>query len=88
MKKYRHKHISSTGTYVIAAGDAELSTVNINTGAGSATLTVYNSAAGSGDVVAVIDATTKSSHGFIVACPLGITAVLAGGNADVTIGSL
>lgn len=85
---YRHQHISSVGTYVIARSSSELGTVNVNTGAGSAILTIYNSAAGSGDIVAVIDATTKSSHAFVVYCAAGITAVLAGGNADVTIGSV
>lgn len=84
---YRSKHISSTGTGIVAQpGGAELGTVNINTGAASAVLTLYNGTSGSGTVVAVVDASTKSSHAFVVLCENGIYYDLAGGNADVTIG--
>lgn len=69
-----------------ANGAAILWTVNVNTGAPSATFTVYDGTSASGDVVAIIDASTKSSHAYMRLCHQGIFCVLAGGNADVTVG--
>jgi hypothetical protein len=60
--------------------------VNVNTGAANAILTIYDGQSTSGPVVAELDATTKSSHGYDFYCEGGIHVVLASGNADVTIG--
>lgn len=69
-----------------AGGSAILWTVNVNTGAPSATVTVYDGEDANGNIVAIIDATTKSSHAYMRKCNAGIYVVLAGGNADVTVG--
>lgn len=61
-------------------------TVNVNTGAANATLTVHDGTSASGVVVAIIDASTKSSHFYGFECKNGIFCVLAVGNADVTVG--
>lgn len=84
----RSKHLSATGTGILApaGGDAELWTVNINTGAASATLKIYDGTSATGTLVAQIDATTKSSHCYGIFCRGGIYYDLSGGNADVTIG--
>ncbi len=61
-------------------------TVNVNTGATSAVLTIYNSATASGTPVAIIDASAPISRCYGVYCPDGIFVDLSGGNADVTVG--
>ena len=68
------------------SGPGTLWTVNVNTGATSAVLTIYNSDAASGTPVAVIDASSPSSRAYGVYCSNGIFVDLSGGNADVTIG--
>lgn len=78
-------HLSATGTGTISGADTVLWTVNINTGASSAVLTLRNGTVG-GSIIAVIDATTKSSHAFGTLHKTGIYYDLSGGNADVTIG--
>jgi hypothetical protein len=83
---YVSKNMAATATLVVANGPAELGIININTGATSAVLTVYNNAsAGSGTKIATIDASAANSFVFGVRCHLGITVVLSGGNADVTV---
>lgn len=83
----RAKRIAAAGNLdVSGSGGAVLWTVNVNTGATSAVLTIYNGTSASGTVVAIIDATSKSSHAYGVYCDDGIFAVLSGGNADCTIG--
>lgn len=83
-------HIAAAATKVIHSRAACLGSVIINTGAASATLTIYNSSAGSGDVIAIIDCSNTGqgvSRIYNVMCPNGLTVVMAGGNADVTITS-
>lgn len=84
----RYKRIASTGTGVItgANSNAELWSININTGASSAIFKVYDGTSASGTLVATIDASTKSSHAYGVICNGGIFYDLSGGNADVTVG--
>lgn len=83
---WKFRHIAAQGTVPVTEGRAALMTVNVNTGATSAVLTIYNGTAIAANKVAVIDASTASSKGFGVQCEAGILAVLAGGDADVTIG--
>lgn len=66
-------------------------TVNVNTGAASAVLTVYDgptvaNPSTTGSVVAMIDASSKSSQVFGVQVTNGLYLVMTGGNADVTVG--
>lgn len=83
-----YKTIRATGNLPVApaGGAAELWTVNVNAGAAAATLSIYDGIDATGTKIATVDATTKSSQTFGVRCPNGIFAVLAGGNADCTIG--
>lgn len=81
----RFKHLTS-GTTTLASGSAHLWTVNVNTAAASSTVTIYNNAAASGEVVAVIDSASKGSHGYGIYCEGGLTVVIAGGTPDVTVG--
>lgn len=83
-----YKRIASTGNLACApsGGHAFLGTVNVNTGAASATFSIYDGTSASGTLIAVIDASSKSSHYYGVRCPNGIFCVLAAGNADVTVG--
>lgn len=83
----RRKQITATGSGIIADADGEatLWTVNINTGATSAILKLYDGVAATGTPI-TIDATTKSSHAYGFAMRNGIYYDLSGGNADVTVG--
>lgn len=85
---FRYKRIAAIGNLPVAPanGSSVLWTVNVNTGAVSAVLTIYDGTSASGTVVAVIDAASKGSWTYGVLCDDGIFAVLSGGNADVTIG--
>lgn len=60
--------------------------MNVNTGATSAVVTIYNAESASGTPVAVIDASAPISRCYAIYCPGGIFVDLSGGNADVTIG--
>jgi hypothetical protein len=82
---YRLLHIAATGNLPCANGKAELGIVNVNTGAASAVLTIYDNTAGSGATVAVIDASVEGCYVYAAQCNTGIYAVLSGGNADCTI---
>lgn len=82
-------HMAAAATKVIHSRSAVLGSVIVNTGAASAVVTVYNNTAGSGDVVAIIDAAaaTGNPREYNIACPQGLTVVMSGGNADITITS-
>lgn len=83
-------HMTTASTRVIHSRAATLGSVIVNTGAASATLTVYDNTAGSGNVVAIIDCSNTAQgvqRTYDVICPGGLTVVMAGGNADVTITS-
>lgn len=83
-----YSRIVTAGSGVMAPPNAELWTVNVNSGAASAVLTLYDanpSITASSVKIAVIDASTKSSHAYGAMCKLGIYAVLNAGNADCTI---
>jgi hypothetical protein len=84
----RPYYIAATGTLTIGGTDsaARLNTITVNTGAVSAVLTVYDGTAAAGRKFAVIDASASKSLNFGGAiCKDGITAVMSGGNADVTV---
>lgn len=76
----------STVTSLKVSGPGMLGTVNVNTGATSAVLTIYDAESASGSPVAVIDASAPISRGYFIYCHNGIFVDLSGGNADVTIG--
>lgn len=82
-----YTRMSTLSTKVISTKSTCLGQVIVNTAAASAILTLYNNTAGSGDVIAVIDcaAATGNPRDYHITCPNGLTAVLSGGTADVTI---
>jgi len=81
--RFRASHLAATGT-ITATGEYEnLHTVCVNTGAASAVLTIKET--GTGVNIAVIDASAKGFYQYDVICQGGFTAVLSGGNADVTV---
>ena len=81
--RFRASHLAATGT-ITAAGEYEhLHTVVVGTGAASAVLTITETTPNT--TIAVIDASAKGYYCFDVICQGGFTAVLSGGNADVTV---
>ncbi len=82
-----YTHMAAQATKVIHSRAAYLYAVTINTHAASAVLTLYNNTAGSGDVIAIINGATAGPVTLKYECitPQGLTAVLSGGDADVTI---
>ncbi len=87
MLQYLHLTASGQTKNTGGAGSAaELWTVNVNTGASSAVVTIYDGPAASNVVVAVIDCSVIRSLCYGVRCGNGVYAVASGGNADVTVG--
>lgn len=82
---YTPTHLSATGTVFAAPGPGMLGTVNVNTGASSAVVTIYNNTSAAGVVVATIDASAACTRVYACRLSKGITWVLSGGNADVTV---
>ena len=85
---FQAKRISTATTMLVAPanGGSTLWTVNVNTGAAGAVLTIYRGTDATGTVIAVIDASTKSSHTYGVLCDEGIFVEQTVGAADITIG--
>jgi hypothetical protein len=70
-----------------ANGGATFWCAVVNKTASSAVLTVYHGVDNTGEVIAVIDASTAiGSLWYGVYCPNGIYYALTGGNADITLG--
>lgn len=82
---YVSKRIAAAGNLSVAGAGAELGIINVNSSATSAVLTVYDNTAGSGEVIAIIDASVEGCYAYGRRCVVGIYAVLSGGNADCTI---
>jgi hypothetical protein len=76
---------NATGIIANTRGNAILWTVNVNKGVAGSTLKIYDGVSSSGTLVAEVDASTKSSHGYGVHCQQGIYFELTG-NAQATIG--
>jgi hypothetical protein len=85
---YVSKRIAATGNLPCAPGPAELGIVKVYTGAASAVLTIYDSLAGSGEVIATIDASSEGCYAYMRRCTRGLYAVLSGGDADCTVSFL
>ena len=85
---WRYATITAAGDKKIAAagGMPALWTVNVNTAAASAVLTIYDGTSTTGSKVATVDASQIASKGYGISCPNGIYINMSGGNADVTIG--
>lgn len=81
-----HVNTISSGLIVGPNGSAELVTVNVNNGVPGAVLSIYDGTSTGGDLKLMLDASSKSSHGYLIYCNKGIFYDLAGGNADITIG--
>lgn len=81
----RAKHLAAVGTITVATPSAHalLGNVVVGTGAASAVLTITETTTSS--VISVIDCSAKGFYEFEVLCQGGFTAILSGGNADVTV---
>jgi len=85
---YYHGSASNADSGVIGAngGHPRLIAINVNKGAASAVVTVYNGASAAGSVVATIDASAASSHWYGgIRCPNGLEVVQSGGASDFTV---
>jgi len=79
-----YAHISTATTTAVKANPALFVGLVVNTGA-AGTATVYDSLAGSGTVVAVVDTTTAGpNRAYSVSCRIGLTVVTTG-TADITV---
>lgn len=86
MANYYHTAATATKKLADAGTSVTLVAINVNTGAASAVLTVYDGVDATGTVVATIDASAKGSYWFGgVRLPAGLCVVLSGGTADVTV---
>ena len=86
--KYHYTNIAANGTITLFRGKGTLRSITINTkGASSNTITVYDSASGSGNKVAIIDTTSLQGTFFYDAYLMnGLTIVTATGTpADITV---
>jgi hypothetical protein len=84
----RAYNIAATGTLTVGGVDSacRLYSINVNTGAASAVATVYDGTAATGRKIATIDASAAKSLIFGGSvCKDGVTLVLSGGNADITV---
>lgn len=82
---FSYTHISTQTTTTCKSAAGVLHSININTGAASATATVYDNTAGSGTVIAVISGANPLQFMYDVAFINGLTIVTSGGNADITV---
>lgn len=88
MAALRSYSINTVGNLAVTAGYGELWSVNVNTGVATATLKIYNNtSAVAADLIATIDCSVVGSYWYGVICAKGIFCVLAGANADITVGA-
>jgi len=88
VQNIRAQNIAATGTLTVGGPNSStrLWSIVVNTGAASAVATVYDGTAASGRKIATIDASASKSLNYGGAiCKDGVTLVLSGGNADVTV---
>lgn len=76
---------TANDTATVAGPTVRLHAVIVGTGAASATVTIYNNTSATGDVVTLIDASGDYYFDFGGLVLSNMHAVLAGGNAKVTI---
>lgn len=77
--------LAAAGSLLVQTGNCTLWTINVNTPAPGATLTVYDNTSAAGTSWE-IDCSTPGSYAYGVRMRTGIFVVMAGGDADVTIG--
>lgn len=84
---YSYSHLAANGSATIKSGAGVLHAVSINTLGIADTITLYDNTAGSGTVIAVINAAlSQQSLKYDIAFTTGLTAVIAGSTApDITI---
>ena len=84
----RAQHLAATGTLGPIGGLSSwtyLERIVVGTGAASAVVSVYDGQSASGTKIATIDASAKGYYDFECVCKDGLTVVLSGGNADITV---
>lgn len=82
---YGIEHITAAVTVAAHSGAGMLLTVNVNTAAAGATLTIND---GGSTVLAVVDCGSVASKFFYVPYYRALSLVIAGGSPDVTVGYL
>lgn len=82
---FRGKSITTQTTTQVTPGPAKLVFVNVNTGAASAVCTIYDATSGTTNLIATIDASSKSCNAYNIYLANGIRVVTSGGNADITV---
>jgi predicted TIM-barrel enzyme len=91
---YSHIGATTTGSQITAVSGSKLKSIVVNTAAASAVLTVYDATliAGVGGpipngaaVIAVVDASIAGTRFYGTSVINGVSVVLSGANADLTI---
>lgn len=94
LPSYQYTHITTATTTVIkgnastgAAASGVLHTLCLNNPNAGSTVTIYDNTAGSGNVIAIITASTTSIGCFIFDTKFitGLTIVTAAGSQDITV---
>jgi hypothetical protein len=81
----KHFHFTTANDEAGADGPATLCGINVNAGAASAVVTVYNNTSAAAPTVAVIDASVEGSYDFHYLRLSNLWVKLTAGNADVTV---
>jgi hypothetical protein len=84
---WQYTNITSATTNLIGGKDTILMSITVNKGVASATITVYDNTAGSGNKIATIAADNPGTFFYGVRCRTGLTVVTSGAN-DVTVNYL
>ncbi len=75
-------NLAAAATTTIKTGSGLLHAINVTTaGAAGSTITVYDNTAGSGTIIATIDATAIHTYIFDIEFLTGLTVVIAGATA-------
>jgi len=83
-----YRNITTASTVPVSQGPADLIAVVVNTAAAASTVQIFDtnqSTTTNSTSVAKIDSSATGNFFYGVICRGGITAVMAGGNADVTL---
>ena len=81
---WQYQNITSATTTVVGKAETELMGITINKGVASATITVYDNTAASGNKIATIAADNPGNFFYGTRCKTGLTIVTSGAT-DITV---
>lgn len=82
----QYEYFSTQRTATLGKGPgAFLGLVTVNTAVSSAVITIYDSLAGSGNVIAVVDGNVKGTTAYFARCRVGLTVKTTGANPDCSV---